>query len=95
MRNNVDEIRSLFIAAKIAVNEEKLAEAREDILAFEKWVETLLEVETEGVEPTFYSFFGSNIPREDVAITQENREKFFRAASNFVEGFYRVPPIIE
>ncbi|NLZ27766.1 MAG: hypothetical protein GX887_02220 [Firmicutes bacterium] len=90
-----DEIRDLFEAAKLVLSGDKLGEAREDIRAFEKWIAPLLAVKTEGVEPTLYNFSGTNRLREDVAIARVDNHKFYRAASNFEEGFYRVPPILE
>ena len=89
-----DEIRNLFEAAKLAPSEDRLQEAREDICTFEEWIAPLLAVKTEGVEPTLYNFTGTNRLREDVATARVDNNKFYRAASSFEAGFYRVPPIL-
>lgn len=95
MKPGKEEIQGLFRAVKIEGTPEEMERISEEIHAFEKWAEPLLSLNTGKTEPVFYNFRGVNVQREDRVTSGGDREKLFRTAFNFEDGFYRVPPIIE
>lgn len=81
-------------AIKIKLGPGELEQFAHDLSAFERWLEPLLKVDTAFVEPLLYSHTSVNIFREDKAETGDLKP-LQQAAVNFLEGFYRVPIIIE
>ncbi len=65
-----------------------------ELSAFLQWLKPLLDLDTTETEPLLYSHQEDNVLRED---KPEGRDlqKLQAAASNFEDGFYRVPSVIE
>jgi aspartyl/glutamyl-tRNA(Asn/Gln) amidotransferase C subunit len=81
-------------AIKIELTSEEKERLGAELAAFEQWLEPLLAVQTAETEPLLHGHRGSNVFREDEPVVQDPA-KLQRAAANFLEGFYRVPSIIE
>ncbi len=79
---------------KIEVNSREREELNGELERFLKWLEPLLAVETGSVEPVLLGHGALNVLSEDRAEPGETA-KIHKAASNFEEGFYKVPPIME
>ena len=95
MKISREEVYDLLRAVKIEEDPEEAEKMSKEISIFEKWVEPLLSVDTEGIEPAFYNFKGNNVQRDDEVVPCSDRTKLFKTAINYEDGFYRVPPIIE
>ena len=97
MKLNQEELNMLLRTVKIEVNEEEATKLQEDSMKLKDWFESIEEMNTEEVAPTFYNYYGGNVQREDNprVTSEEKKKKLFNIAENFKEGFYRVPPIIE
>ncbi len=95
LKITLEEVNNLFRAVKIEGDSEEVERMSKEIFDFEKWVETMFSIDTKEVEPTFYNFKGSNVQRVDESLPCSYREKLFKAALNYEDGFYLVPPIIE
>lgn len=81
-------------AVKIEFSAEEQMRLAEELEALNKWLQPLLAVDTGAVEPMRYGHSETNILREDEPGSGEP-DRLRRATGNFVDGFYRVPSIIE
>ncbi|HED23919.1 MAG TPA: Asp-tRNA(Asn)/Glu-tRNA(Gln) amidotransferase subunit GatC [Firmicutes bacterium] len=90
----MEDLEKAIRTIKIAVSDaekEKLLVGLNDFL---HWLEPVRETDTTGVDPVFFSHGTVNILRDDRPETADTAA-LRRAAPNFDEGFYRVPPIID
>jgi len=81
-------------AIKIEVDSREREELNGELEKFLKWLEPLLAVETGSVQPILLGHGAFNVLREDRAEPGKAAE-LQKAVSNFEEGFYKVPPIME
>lgn len=81
-------------AIKIAVSAEERAQLAEELSCFMDWLEPLLVVDSSGFEQVLTSHGAANVVRSDDARLVEKAD-VQRAAPDFDDGFYQVPPIIE
>lgn len=59
------------------------------------YVEKLKELNTEGIEPTFYVIPTNNVFREDAIIEPLGRERALTNAPDKADGCFRVPKVVE
>jgi aspartyl-tRNA(Asn)/glutamyl-tRNA(Gln) amidotransferase subunit C len=81
--------------ARLTLTEEEKPLYREQLLGILRYMETLNELDTTGIEPTSHVISISNVMREDSARPSLNREEALRNAPDRTDAFYRVPKIIE
>ena len=81
-------------AIKIEVTPGEQEQLAGELNDFLRWLEPLLAVDTADIEKVLNRQGFVNILREDKAQCGE-LDELHKAASNFEEGFYQVPPIIE
>jgi aspartyl-tRNA(Asn)/glutamyl-tRNA(Gln) amidotransferase subunit C len=81
--------------ARLTLTEEEKPLYREQLLGILHYMETLNELDTEGIEPTSHVISISNVMREDSARPSLDREEALRNAPDRTDAFYRVPKIIE
>lgn len=65
-----------------------------DLSRFLDWLEPLRQTDTGDVDPLLFGHVSANVLREDQAVASELTD-LRKAAPNFEDGFYQVPPIIE
>ncbi len=94
MNDYQSNIENAARAVKIELSTEEKAQLKDDLAAFEQWLEPLLAVDTTITGPLLYSYQAVNVLREDKSEAGE-LEKLQQAAAKFAKGFYRVPSIIE
>jgi len=81
--------------ARLSLTEEEKPLYREQLLGILRYMETLNELDTTGIEPTSHVISISNVMREDSARPSLDREEALRNAPDRTDAFYRVPKIIE
>lgn len=81
--------------AKLKFNDQDLNKFTDQFGDILDLVNTLNEVDTDGVEPTFSVTDQINTMREDVAVNAHQKEELLRNAPDTENGFIRVPAIID
>ncbi len=94
MRDIKAVVENAVRAIKIEISPDEKVKLGAELIALEQWLEPLLAVDTGDTEPLLYSHQGLNVFREDEPATGD-LEKLQQAASNFDDGFYLVPAIID
>ena len=79
---------------KIAVPSEESAQLAEELNCLMNWLEPLLAVDSSGSDQVLTSHGAVNVMRSDHARLVDKTD-LQKAAPDFDEGFYQVPPIIE
>jgi aspartyl-tRNA(Asn)/glutamyl-tRNA(Gln) amidotransferase subunit C len=88
-------IEHLARLARLALTEEEKPLYRDQLVNILRYMETLNELDTAGIEPTSHVISICNVLREDSARTSLSREDALGNAPDRTEAFYRVPKIIE
>ena len=81
--------------ARLTLTEEEKTLYREQLLGILRYMETLNELDTTGIEPTSHVISLRNVMREDSAKPSLKREDALGNAPDRTDAFYRVPKIIE
>ena len=90
-RADIEKIASLA-RLRITVDEaDGFASQLADIL---RYVETLEEINTDGVEPMAHPIEQVNVLADDVSQDSSPREMMLRNAPNCDKEYYRVPPVL-
>ena len=95
MKISVADVEHVARLARLELTEEEkilFAGQMGDILGY---VETLKELNTEGILPTSHAVPMENAFREDLACPSIGIEKALANAPDRVDSFYRVPKVIE
>ena len=95
MEDIKSEVSNMFYAARFNLTDESAKQIYDERKALIKWLEPLLAVELNDTEESFYNHDRENVMRDDIVVKNENKEELLKNASNFEDGAYRVPPIIE
>ncbi len=89
-KNDVEELASL---AQLELEDEEKSRFSQELNDIVDYINQILEVDTEGVKPTYYPQPQENVLREDKAENQERREELMDEAPESIKGQYRVPGI--
>lgn len=81
--------------ARLALSEEEKEAFTRQLNAILEAADKLRELDTEGVEPTAYAVPMQNVFREDRVHASLPREKVLANAPDPVDGYFRVPRIME
>lgn len=87
-------IENVSILAKLFLTQEEKEKAREEMQKMLDYVEKLMELDTDGVEPVTHIFGDENVFREDVVTNGDNHEAMLANAPKQKEGQYQVPKTI-
>ncbi len=90
-----DEVRHVAKLAAIEVTDSEIPQLKEHLNAILTYVDRLSEIPTRGVLPTYHVHGINNVFREDVHQPSLSVDDLARNASDFSDGFYRVPRIIK
>lgn len=90
----IDDVRKVAKLARLAIPEEKLPDFTKKFEAILEYVDTLSEVNVEGVEPTSHAIRMSNVLREDVVKPGLPLEKVLLNAPESDGPFFKVPKVI-
>ncbi|MDE7209966.1 MAG: Asp-tRNA(Asn)/Glu-tRNA(Gln) amidotransferase subunit GatC [Lachnospiraceae bacterium] len=81
--------------AKLSLTEEEREKAKEDLSRILGYIDTMNELETDGVLPMSHVLSLSNVFREDVVTNGEEREDLLANAPARKEGTFLVPKTVE
>lgn len=95
--NNITkkDVEHVATLAKLKFNDEQLEKFTDQIEDIIDLVDTLNEVDTTNVEPTFNVTDQLNRMREDVAVRSNDKETLLANAPETENGFIRVPAILD
>jgi aspartyl-tRNA(Asn)/glutamyl-tRNA(Gln) amidotransferase subunit C len=94
MRVTIQDVEKIAGLAKLSVSEEEKVKFRKQLDEMLDYVEKLNELDTDGVEPTFFVQHDLAGTREDLATESLPRDEALRNAPAQTLGFFRVPKII-
>ncbi len=94
MTNTRETLEKAIQVIKIEIDPEERNILHDDLIQFLEWLKPLKALDTSGVTPVRFSHVAVNAFRDDQALSCDLKE-VRKAAPNFDEGFYTVPPIIE
>ena len=86
-----ETIEYVGILAKLELSEEEKEQAKTDMANMLDYIDTLNELDTEGVEQMSHVFPINNVFREDVVTNGDDREEFLSNAPESKDGAFVVP----
>lgn len=86
-----ETIEYVGILAKLELSDEEKEQAKSDMETMLDYIDTLNELDTEGIEPMSHVFPVSNVFREDVVTNGDNHEEMLANAPEMKEQSYKVP----
>lgn len=89
-----DMIEYVGILAKLELSDSEKAGAREDMERMLDYIDTLNELDTEGIEPLSHVFPVHNVFREDVVTNGDGSEDTLKNAPVRAERSFKVPKTI-
>lgn len=90
-----EQVRHVAKLAKLSFSDDELHEFTSQLGKIIDMVETLEEVDTEGVPFTSNVAETINVMREDIAAEGWNRQELMRNVPESEDGFIKVPAIID
>lgn len=89
-----ETIEYVGILAKLNLSEEEKEKAKEDMEKMLNYIDTLNELDTEGIEPMSHVFPVHNVFREDVIQNGNDREAILSNAPQKKDGSFEVPKTV-
>ena len=86
-----DQVRHVAKLARLKITDDELERMPEELSKILEHVETMNELDLEGVEPTSHVVDLTNVLREDVPRPGLGREKALEQAPDVADGGFRVP----
>lgn len=91
-RNLVEYLEKL---GRIELTEEERSASKKDLQSILTYIDTLNELDTQGVEPASHSFPVANVTREDIVTNTADTENILRNAPESSEGCFVVHKTVE
>lgn len=91
-RNLVEYLEKL---GRIELSEKERKSSEKDLQDILSYIDTLNELDTDGVEPASHSFPVANVTREDVVTNSADTENILRNAPVSQDGCFVVPKTVE
>ena len=93
MANQITDetIEYVGILAKLELSDAEKEEAKKDMEKMLDYIDTLNELDTDGVEPMSHVFPVHNVFREDVVTNADDRDNLLANAPEQKDGCYKVP----
>lgn len=95
MSLTIDDVRRIAKLARIAVTDDELAAAQQQLNRIFGLIEEMRAVDTSGIEPMAHAQDVMLRLREDVATAPDRRQQFQAVAPAVEAGLYLVPKVIE
>ena len=89
-----EKIEYVGILAKLELSEQEKEEAKTDMEKMLDYIDTLNELDTEGIEPMSHVFPVSNVFREDVVTNGDGSEDTLANAPLKKDNSFKVPKTI-
>jgi len=90
-----DLILSLEDQSKIKLSDTARKEAISGMEAFLTRVDSMKELDTDGVEPLYHIFPATNVFREDEVTNTNRRDRLLDNAPEQKDGYFKVPKTLE
>lgn len=90
-----EEVQHVARLARLSLTDEELERMREQLDAILAYIDTLRELDVEGVEPTSHAVPLVNVMRDDDVTPGLSQEAALANAPDRAGEFFRVPRIIE
>jgi aspartyl-tRNA(Asn)/glutamyl-tRNA(Gln) amidotransferase subunit C len=90
-----ETIQYVAALAKLNVSEEEKKKVAKDLDHILDYIETMNELDTEGVEPMSHVLPVKNVFREDEVVNQDNRVELIKNAPKQKDGCFAVPKTVE
>ncbi|MDO5457239.1 MAG: Asp-tRNA(Asn)/Glu-tRNA(Gln) amidotransferase subunit GatC [Atopococcus tabaci] len=91
-----EEIKTIAASAKLSLSDEDVSRLEERLAVIDERMKRISEVNTEGVDSTFFGNEVRNVFREDEIVKSETREELFRnVPQQTADDFIEVPAMIE
>lgn len=95
MRIETSEIEKIAKLARLSMSPEETAMLREQMGAILAYVETLDELDTDGIVPTSHAVPVENAFRPDTSFVSDIITMALNNAPESADSYFRVPPVIE
>ena len=97
MANKISDetIEYVGILAKLELSDEEKEQAKKDMETMLDYIDTLNELDTEGIEPMSHVFPVNNVFREDVVTNGDDRDAMLDNAPKCKDGQYQVPKTVQ
>ncbi len=95
MKLPLEQVRHVAGLARLSLSSEEEERYREQLSVILGAVESLRELDTEGVEPTAYAAFGESLLRDDLVRASLGVERAVANAPDSSGGSFSVPKVIE
>ena len=95
MEINEKVIDYVAALAKLELTKEEKERAQKDLGNILGYMETMNELDTEGIEPMSHAFPLHNVFREDVVVNRDDRENLLKNAPVKKDGCFVVPKTVE
>ena len=89
-----ETIENVCILAKLSLSDEAKEKAKEDMQKMLDYIDTLNELDTEGIEPMSHVFPVNNVFREDVVTNGDGSKDTLKNAPLQKEQCFKVPKTI-
>ena len=90
-----ETIEYVGILAKLELSGEEKEAAKADMEKMLDYIDTLNELDTDGIEPMSHVFPVHNVFREDVVANGDDRDNMLKNAPACKDGAYKVPRTVE
>lgn len=90
-----ETINYVAALAKLELSDEAKEKAKEDLSKILAYIDTMKELNTEGIEPMSHAFPVKNVFREDVVTNGEDRDNILANAPVKKDGSFMVPKTVE
>ena len=96
MANKISDetIEYVGILAKLELSDEEKEQAKKDVETMLDYIDTLNELDTEGIEPMSHVFPVNNVFREDVVTNGDGSKETLSNAPAQKDGGFKVPKTI-
>jgi aspartyl-tRNA(Asn)/glutamyl-tRNA(Gln) amidotransferase subunit C len=92
---DVDKVRKVALLARLKLSDAEVSDYATKLGNVLQYVETLNEVDTDGIEPMVHAVELSNVFRPDVVVPSLPRSESLRNAPKTDGMFFLVPQILE
>ncbi len=90
-----DIVSYVAALAKLELTEEEIERAKIDLGNILGYMDTMKELDTEGIEPMSHAFPMRNVFREDEVLNGDDRENLLKNAPVKKDGCFVVPKTVE
>ena len=95
MEINEEIIGYVAALAKLELSEEEKDRAKEDLGNILSYMNTMNELDSEGIDPMCHAFPLRNVFREDEVVNEDDRENLLKNAPVKKDGCFVVPKTVE